>query len=74
MHLANASLVVILFDDSCVRTTLDVTFAPKSHHCINMFGTKIDHCGVICKTVLIYAGKTSVLSSDIDDNSKHADD
>ena len=60
LHLVIASLVVVSFDDSCVRTTLDVSFAPKSHRYINLFWTKIDHRGVICKTVLIYTGKTSV--------------
>ena len=60
LHLGIASLVVVSFDDSCVRTTLDVSFAPKSHRYINLFWTKIDHRGVIFKTVLIYTGKTSV--------------
>ena len=67
-------LVVTLFNDSCVRITLDVSLDPKSHRYINLFGTKIDHCGEICKTVLIYTGKTSALSSAIDDNSKYAHD
>ena len=53
-------LVVTSFNESCVRITLDVSLDPKSHRYINLFGTKIDHCGVICKTVLIYAGITSV--------------
>ena len=67
-------LVVTLFNDSCVRITLDVSLDPKSHGYINLFGTKIDHCGEICKTALIYTGKTSALSSAIDDNNKHAYD
>ena len=74
MNLANASFVVTLFNDSCVRTTLGVSLDPKSHRYIDLFGTKIDQCGVICKTVLIYTGKTSALSSAIDDNNKHVHD
>ena len=57
LHLANASLVVISFGDSCARITLDVSLDPKSHRYINLFWTKIDHRGVIFKTVLIYTGK-----------------
>ena len=68
------NLRVTLFNDSCVRIILDVSLDPKSHRYINLFGTKIDHCGEICKTVLIYTGKTSALSSAIDDNNKHAHD
>ena len=60
LHLVIASLVVVSFDDSCVRTTLDVSFAAESRRYINLFWTKINHRGVIFKTVLIYTGKTSV--------------